>query len=287
MMRSSPASAWSRRALVRSSMALMFGVSSMYTGASASAFIAGASRAKSISSRKPVRRRCESMLATERQQAQDELLLAHLEAEDADDLLLVDRGVLGEVEREARLADRRSRGDEDEVGSLEARRHRVEVGEAGADAADLALVLVEVVEPVVGGMKERLQRGEARADPLLADREELLLGAVDDLADVAVLLVAEPGDPTGRADEVAQHALALDDAGVVDGVDRRRREVDEARQVGRAADLLEATLALEDLADRDDVDRLATLVEVEDGRVDRAVVAAGRSPRAGAAPRPR
>ena len=46
--------------------------------------MAGAMRVKSISSRKPVRSRCESMFATERQQAQDELLLAHLQAEDAD-----------------------------------------------------------------------------------------------------------------------------------------------------------------------------------------------------------
>ena len=64
MTRSSPASAWRRRALVRSSIAVMFGVSSMYIGASDRAFIAGAIRAKSSSSRKPVRRRCESMLAT-------------------------------------------------------------------------------------------------------------------------------------------------------------------------------------------------------------------------------
>ena len=64
MTRSRPASAWSRRAFVRSSIAEMFGVSSMYIGASDSAFIAGAMRAKSSSSRKPERSRCESMLAT-------------------------------------------------------------------------------------------------------------------------------------------------------------------------------------------------------------------------------
>ena len=144
-------------------MALMFGVSSMYIGASASAFIAGASRVKSISSRNPVRRRWESMFATELEQAEHELLLAHLEAEDADDLLLGHRGVLGEVQREAGLADRRAGRDEDEVGLLEARRHRVEVGEARADAADLALVLVEVVEPVVRRVEEGLERCEARS----------------------------------------------------------------------------------------------------------------------------
>jgi hypothetical protein len=70
----------------------MFGVSSMYTAASDSEFIAGAIRAKSSSSRKPVRRRCESMFATEERSRKDQLLLAHLEAEDPDALLVADRG---------------------------------------------------------------------------------------------------------------------------------------------------------------------------------------------------
>ena len=89
------------------------------------------------------------MLATEREQPQHELLLAHLEAEDADALLVADRRVLGDVEREARLADRRAGGEDHEVALLEPGGQRVEVAEAGADAADLAAVRVEVVEPVV------------------------------------------------------------------------------------------------------------------------------------------
>ena len=93
-----------------------------------------------------------------REQAQDELLLAHLEAEHADALALLDGGVLGDVEREARLADRRAGRDDDQVALLEAGRQRVEVREAGADAADLAAVRVEVVEPVVGVVEQRLQR---------------------------------------------------------------------------------------------------------------------------------
>ena len=154
MMRSRPDSACSRRALVRSSMALMLGVSSMKIGASASLFMAGARRAKSISSRKPVRSALRVDVRDRREQAQHQLLLAHLEAEDADDLALVDRRVLGEVQRQAGLADRGAGGDEHEVRLLQARGQRVQVGEAGADAADLALVLVEVVEPVVGAVEQ-------------------------------------------------------------------------------------------------------------------------------------
>ena len=119
-------------------------------------------RAKSSSSRKPERSRWRVDVGDAREQAQDQLLLAHLEAEHADALLLLDRGVLGDVEREARLADGRPGGEDDQVALLEAGRERVEVGEAGPDAADLAAVGVEVVEPVVGVVEQRLERAEAR-----------------------------------------------------------------------------------------------------------------------------
>ena len=217
----------------------MFGVSSMYIGASDRAFIAGAIRAKSISSRKPAAQPLRVDVGDAREQAQDELLLAHLEAEDADALALLDRGVLGDVEREARLADGRAGGDDDQVALLEPGGQRVEVGEAGADAADLAAVGVEVVEPVVGVVEERLERAEPGVDALLADREQLRLGPVDRLLDLGRVLVADPGDPAGRADQVPQDRLALDDPGVLGDVDRGRRLVRQAREVGPAADRLE------------------------------------------------
>ena len=161
---------------------------------------------------------------------------------------------------------------DDQVRLLEPAGQRVQVREAGADAADLALVLVQVVQPVVGGVQQRLQRREAALDALLADREELLLRPVDGLADVRRVVVADGGDPAGRADQVAQDRLALDDAAVVDGVDRGGRQVDEAGQVGRAADLLQRRRCRSsDLRDGDDVHRLAPLVQLQDGPVDGAM----------------
>ena len=86
-----------------------------------------ARRVKSISSRKPVRSRCESMLATRAQQAQHELLLAHLEREDADRLALADRRVLRDVQREAGLADAGPGGEDDQVALLQSAGQRVQV----------------------------------------------------------------------------------------------------------------------------------------------------------------
>ena len=203
-----------------------------------------------------------------REQAQDELLLAHLEAEHSDAPSLLDRRVLGDVEGQARLAHRRSSREDDQVALLQACRQRVEVREAGADATDLAAMGVEVVQAVVGVVEEGLQGAEPDVDPLLADREQLGFGAIDRLADLGGVLVADTGDPAGRPDEVAEHGLALDDPGVLGGVDGSGRLVRQAREIGTPADRVELLTPFERLGDGHDVDGLAPLEEVEDGRVD-------------------
>ena len=137
-------------------MVAMLGVSSMKTGASARLFMAGASRVKSISSRKPGAQSLRVDVGDRAEQPQDELLLAHLEAEDADRAALADRGVLGDVERQrlsCRCDGRAATMTRSEL--LEPGRQGVEVLEAGSNAADLTLVLVQVVEAVVGRVKQR------------------------------------------------------------------------------------------------------------------------------------
>lgn len=99
--------------------------------------------------------------------------------------------MLRHVEREAGLADGRAGGEDDQVRLLKSRGHRVQGREPGADAADLALVLVEVVEPVIRRVEQRPQRREARRDALLTDGEELLLRLVDADLDVLRFVVAD------------------------------------------------------------------------------------------------
>ncbi len=116
----------------------------------------------------------------------------------------------------------------------------IEVEEARGDAAQLAAVGVEVVEPVVGRVEEVLELGEAGRDAAVRDLEQLRLGAVDRLLDLGRVLVADAGDLAGGADQVPEDRLALDDPRVLDGVDGGGRLVREGREVAPAADLLEA-----------------------------------------------
>src|SRR5664280_1624481 len=102
------------------------------------------------------------------EQALDELVLAHFQAEDADGLALSNRCMLGDVEREARLADAGAGGDHDQVARLEAGGQLVQVREAGGNADDLAAVGVQVVQAIVGVVKEGPKRAEAVARAALA-----------------------------------------------------------------------------------------------------------------------
>ena len=182
--------------------------------------------------------------------------------------------MLREVEREAGLADAGSGGEDDEVGLLEPGGQRVQVREPGADAADLAPMLVQVVESVIRGVQQAVERREPARDPLLADREQCLLGAVDGTVEVGRVVVADARDAPRRPDQVPQDPLPLHDARVVDGVDRGRREIDEAGQVRRPADPLQLPVTLQGLRHRDQVHRLPALVQLEDGAIDGAMVRA-------------
>jgi hypothetical protein len=95
---------------------------------------------------------------------------------------------------------------------------------------------MQIIEPIVGVVQERLQGAESRVDALLADREELRFSAVDRLLDLGGVLVPDAGYPPRRPDQVSENGLALDDPSVLRRVDGRRCLVREARQVGSTPD---------------------------------------------------
>ena len=129
-------------------------------------------------------------------------------------------------------------------------------------------MLVEVLEPVVGLAEEGRQRLEAAHRATLADLEQDPLGAVDRHLGVVRLLVADRRDLAGRADQVAEDRLALDDPPVVLDVHRGRHHVHQAGQVGGPTDRLEPIAPRQLVAQRHQVDRLALPVQAEHRLVD-------------------
>ena len=166
------------------------------------------------------------------------------------------------------MPDRGARRKDDQIRGLQASGQRIEIGEAGPDAADLAPVRVQVIEPVERVVEKLLEGRESGGETPLRDRVELRLGPVDRLLDLRGVLVPDPGDPPRGRDQVPQDRLALHDPGVLRREDRRRRLLGQRGEVAASADRLELSVALERLGDRDDVDRLTALPQVHHDAVD-------------------
>ena len=95
------------------------------------------------------------------QHAAQQRLLAHFQAEDGDDGVVIDGRVLGDVDGERGLAHGGAGGDDDELALLQAAGHAVELGEVGGQAGDFAALLVEVVDGAEGVLDDLVERLKA------------------------------------------------------------------------------------------------------------------------------
>ena len=266
-----PCSAASRRHFARISRTPIDGVSSMKIFASLSVPIACDSLPQSRLAEKAAAQPVRVDARLGGQHAEEQLLLRHLEAEDADRHVGLGADVLGDVQHQAGLPHRRPGRDDDQVGRLQAGRHLVEIGEAGGDAGDQLLARVQLLDRVEAGLREVAQRDEAVADLVVGDGEDRVLGLVEDDVGVLLRLVGRREDLVGREDQVPEGGLLLDDPRVVLDVGRARHAVDQRGDVGRTADLVELAGSPELLLQRDQIDRVAALREPDHLLEDAAV----------------
>jgi hypothetical protein len=110
-----------------------------------------------------------------REQPLDELVGAHLHAEDADRVAVADGGAVGHAQRHACFSHARPGGQDDQVGLLEAAGEGVHVAEAGGDADEGAPVLLEQVDLVEEAVQHLGDGDEVLGLPLLGDVEDRLL----------------------------------------------------------------------------------------------------------------
>ena len=203
-----------------------------------------------------------------RQHAVEQLTFRHLEREQGDRALVLQRDVLGQVGDEGALAHRRAGGEHDHRPGLQAAGRLVEVAVAGRQAGDLAAVLLELLEVPDLLVDERADRVQALRLLLGRDLEDQALGALDDQAGVVLPLEHGRLDLVGRVQQAAELAEVRDDL----GVPRQRRDLGDRR--GQLPDrlapagLIERPGAPQLLDDRDRVDRLVLAVELADRLVD-------------------
>ena len=161
------------------------------------------------------------------------------------------------------LPDRRPRGDDDEIARLKAGRQLVEIGEPGRHAGDELLALVRALDRREARVRQLAHRHEPGAHAIFGDREDRLLGLVENQVRLLLRLVGRGQNLVGREDQIAKRRFLAHDARVVLDVGGVGQAVDERRDVGRAADFVELSRAGELFLERDEVDRVSPLAQLD------------------------
>jgi hypothetical protein len=187
--------------------------------------------------------------------------------------LVTDCSLPRDVECERRLTDGGASREEDEIRFLETREDVVECRESGGDTAHPALMLLEMFKTLPGFDEFILDGTERAQSRRISHRKDELLRIIEDLFEIAILLVSELTDAASGVEEGSQYCFRLNDLGVVSCRTRRRSCAHELRKVCAAADILQHFLFFELARDSDHVDGLALAVQREHRIEDRAVLA--------------
>ena len=197
------------------------------------------------------------------QHAQEQLLLRHFEAEEADGHVGLGADVLRHVQHQAGLAHRRPRRDDDQVAGC--RPEVISSRSVKPVGTPVTSSLRECSFSIVSRLPCARSRSETKPSRTLSSAiaKIALLGLVEDQVGFVLGLVGGRENLVGREDQVPERRLLLDDPRVVLDVGRARHAVDERRDVGRAADFVELARAPELFLQRDQIDRVAALDELD------------------------
>ena len=197
------------------------------------------------------------------QHPQEQLLLGHLQAEDADRHVGLHAKMLGDVQHERGLAHGRPPGDDGQIRGLEPRRQGVDVDKPARHTGDQPLVLLQLFDGREAALHEVAQRHEPGVDVVIGDGEDLLLRLIQDQVGRVLCAVGRFEDPVGGEDQVAEGRLLLDDPRVVPYVSRAGNPIHEPGDVGRPADAVEVPRPPELILQGDQVYRLTPFVEID------------------------
>ena len=206
----------------------------------------------------------------------DDGLRRHLQRVDEDRLVAAHQRVFHQVHGEGGLTHRRTAGDDDHVGRLQATGQVVQIIEAGGQTGDRVTVVEQLVDTVDGLDQDIVDAHRATGlRPVLGDLEDLALGLVEDLLAGAPLGgIGAVSDLVADADQLTQGRAFTNDLRVGLDVGHRRRVLRQFAQVGQTADLRQLTFLVQLLGQGHDVERRIALGQLEDRPEDQAMVVA-------------
>ena len=187
--------------------------------------------------------------------------------------------MLGDVERERRLAHARPAGDDDEIAPLQAGGALVQIVVAGRNAGDVRRVvaLIERFHPLHDAREQLLDVVESLLTPGtgLGNLEHFGLGLVEDLPDVLAGRVERRiGDFGAHFDQLSHDCAVANDLGIATDVLRRRSVLRQRAEIGEAPGPVAVLAGLDGLVDRHHVSRAAFLYELGDVAPDAPVIVA-------------
>ncbi len=222
---------------------------------------ARASRGKSSSRSRPLRRRWASIRASLVSSRWTSGFLAHLEREQGDRDVVLDRRMLGESETERGLTHGGTGGHDHEVGRLEARCDLIEIAEATRHAGDALAALGQRLDALHGRPEEFLDPREVDAAADLPELHDPVLRLVEQIRGRDVSLERFGHDAGGDLNEAPEERLLANDASVVLDVGGRRDCIDQKRDVIAAAARLELSAPRQLVGERQGIDHVAPFGE--------------------------
>src|SRR6266540_1918092 len=206
------------------------------------------------------------------QNPESELLHGHLQREKAHGLPLAKRHVLSDVQGKRGLADRRTRGEDDEVRALEPRGHPVEDLEARREAGEHALAGARILDDLQVVLDDLADGREGLAHGVIGDFEDFAGDVAQELLGCLVLREPLAHDPLAGTDQAPQRRLFLDDARVVLDVADVRHAVEEPGEIGRVHGLRRARVQF--FLQRQQIDLGGTVKQVQHPAIDPLVLVA-------------
>src|SRR6266852_1849880 len=205
-------------------------------------------------------------------EALEERLLGHFEAEHGDGLAGANSDVFGEVEGQRGFSLRGARGKDEQLGRLQTGGELVQLDVAGGDAGDALAFAEDFFEALEVVANDVLDREEADADAVFGDGEDGGFGVVEDGVGAIFALEGALLDVVRGMDEIAEDGFFFDDARVVLDVGDAGHAVGEGGEVRRAAGGFEIAAAVELFGEGDEVDGLLALAEGDHLGEDAAVL---------------
>ena len=208
------------------------------------------------------------------QHTHDQRFAWHLEGVHQHRLFAAQHGVFHQVHREGGLTHRRTTGDDDQVGRLQAAGFLVEIRVASGQAGDRVGGVEQGIDAVDSLGQQLVDADRATGlRPRFGDLEDLPFGFVEDFFGSAAFRVeGAVGDLGADADQLAQRRTLADDLRIGLDVGDGRRVFCQFAKIAEAADLRRLTFLVQLLGKGHDVDRRVLIGQFGDRTEDQAVV---------------